>query len=46
MTGLVGFLRNITRNRTGRVALALIILNEVRGVVVVAAIIEAWLKTR
>lgn len=46
MTGLVGFLRNMTRNRTGRVALALIILNELRGVAVVAAIVSTWLKAR
>lgn len=33
----------LPRTRAGRIALALIIANEVRGLVVVATIITAWM---
>lgn len=39
-------LKKLFRSHVGRVGLLLIILNEIRGAMVVAAVIEAWLKAR
>jgi hypothetical protein len=33
----------MTRKRVGKIALLLLILNEVRGIVVVGLVVEAWL---
>ena len=36
-------LRWLLRGRAGKVALALVILNEIRGLIVVAVVVKAWL---
>lgn len=38
--------KKLFQTPTRRVAVTLIILNEVRGVAVVAAVVDAWLKAR
>jgi len=38
--------RRLVTGRAGKVALALIVLNEVRGLIVVALIVRAWLAHR
>lgn len=37
-------IKNLFRSKWGKLGLALIILNEIRGVMVVAPIVWAWMK--
>jgi hypothetical protein len=37
--------RLLVTGRAGKLALALLILNEIRGLVVVAIVVKAWLRT-
>jgi hypothetical protein len=43
---LISAWRFLPRKRAGKVALVLLILNEIRGIVVVALVVGAWLHHR
>jgi len=42
----ISTVRRLASTRAGRIALALLILNEVRGMIVVAVVVKAWLEHR
>ena len=42
----ISTLRRLASTHAGRIALALLILNEVRGLIVVAVVVRAWLAHR